>query len=92
MLQTVFVCPAAKCAYAIAADTLNELQLKVLRRTRKNCPGCGTPQNFQEQATLPNIQIKTTTSYGGTGYEKTIKKTTRSATQRARASDGYNRH
>lgn len=76
MPEVVFICPVINCAYAIASDGLNKVQLQVLRRTRKTCPGCGTLQQFQEQTTLPNIQTKTSTSYGGTQYEKTIKNTT----------------
>lgn len=38
MLETVFRCPNIKCAYAIASTSLNELQLKLLRRTAKNAP------------------------------------------------------
>lgn len=88
-MTTVFICPVINCAYAIASDGLNKVQLQVLRRTRKTCPGCGTLQQFQEQTTLPNIQTKTSKSYGGTQYEKTTQKThgsiPKSESQRRRA-------
>lgn len=45
-MTTVFICPVINCAYAIASDGLNKVQLQVLRRTRKTCPGCGTLQQF----------------------------------------------
>lgn len=89
MSSAVFVCPEIKCAYAIDSEGLNKVQLLVLRRTRKTCPGCNTLQQFQEQTTLPNIQTKTTQSYGGTNHEKTTIKTDsaipKSASQRRRA-------
>ena len=53
---TVFQCPDAKCAYAIDSADLNKVQLQVLRRTAKRCPGCGNLQRFMEQTSLPNIQ------------------------------------
>lgn len=88
---TVFICPVIKCAYAIASGSLNELQLKALRRTAKRCPGCDTMQRFMEQTSLPNIQIKTTTANGGSSHESTTKKDRRSTVQEGRAADGYNR-
>ncbi len=86
---TVFICPVTKCAYAIASDSLNELQLKMLRRTAKKCPGCDTLQRFTEQTILPNIQTKTTKSYGGTQHEdltiKTNSTVPKTASQRRRS-------
>lgn len=66
MNDTVFQCPNIKCAYAIDSADLNKVQLQVLRRTAKRCPGCGNLQRFMEQTSLPNIQTKTSKSYGGT--------------------------
>ena len=70
MPEVYFICPVIKCAYAIDGDGLNKVQLQVLRRTRKNCPGCNTLQQFQEQATLPNIQIKNTSLMEGQNNAK----------------------
>lgn len=70
MPQTVFVCPAAKCAYAIDAEGLNQVKLKVLRRTAKTCPKCSNRAVFIEQASLPNIQTKTKSTDGGFQNEK----------------------
>jgi len=56
MNDTVFQCPNIKCAYAIDSADLNKVQLQVLRRTAKRCPGCGNLQRFTEQTSLPNIQ------------------------------------
>ena len=86
---TVFQCPDAKCAYAIDSADLNKVQLQVLRRTAKRCPGCGNLQRFMEQTSLPNIQTKISKSYGGTKYEKNSQKTSgsipKSESQRRRA-------
>lgn len=70
-MTTVFICPVINCAYAIASDGLNKVQLQVLRRTRKTCPGCGTLQQFQEQTTLPNIQTKIPSLMEGQNNAKT---------------------
>jgi len=91
MANTFFVCQNIKCAYAIASDGLNKVQLQVLRRTAKRCPGCGNLSRFHEQTSLPNIQTKTTTTNGGSSHESTTKKDRRSDIQKARAADGFNR-
>lgn len=87
--KTVFECGNAKCAYAIASEGLNRVQLLVLRRSAKTCPECGTMARFNEQTSLPNIQTKTSTSYGGTQYEKTTQNThsgiPKTASQRRKA-------
>lgn len=89
MHSTVFQCPNLKCAYAIDSTALNKVQLQVLRRTAKRCPGCGDLQRFMEQTSLPNIQTKISKSYGGTQDEKTTQKTSgsipKSESQRRRA-------
>lgn len=56
MNDTVFQCPNIKCAYAIDSADLNKVQLQVLRRTAKRCPGCGNLAKFLEQTSLPDIQ------------------------------------
>ena len=88
MHNTFFICPTANCAYAIDSSTLNEVQLKVLRRTAKRCQDCGNLQRFMEQTSLPNIQTNQK-SYGGTPNEKTTQKTSgsipKSESQRRRA-------
>lgn len=90
-IASFFVCSNIKCAYAIDSTTLNKVQLQVLRRTAKRCPGCNTLQRFTEQTSLPNIQTKTSTTNGGSSHEKTTKKDRRSAVQEGRAADGYTR-
>lgn len=89
MSQTHFQCPIINCAYAIDSVALNKVKLRVLRRTAKKCPGCGTLAKFLEQTSLPNIQTKTSKSYGGTQHEKTTQKThgsiPKSESQRRRA-------
>lgn len=85
-----FLCPNVKCAYAIDSERLNQVQLKVLRRTAKTCPKCGQRATFTEQTSLPNIQTKTTTN-GGSSHESTTKKDNRSDVQKARAADGFTR-
>lgn len=92
--DTVFICPGNKCAYAIASTSLNELQLKMLRRTAKKCPGCGTLQRFMEQTSLPNIQTKNQSLMEGQNNEdltKNRKRTPQSDIQQGRAADGYTR-
>jgi len=91
VVSSQFVCPNNKCAYAIDSAGMNELQLKVLRRSAKVCPGCGVRSHFMEQTSLPNIQTKTTSTNGGSSHESTTKKDRRSTVQEGRAADGYNR-
>ncbi len=85
MPEVVFICPVINCAYAIASDGLNKVQLQVLRRTRKTCPGCGTLQQFQEQTTLPNIQTKTSSLMEGQNNAKTSSPNTPRITAKRRS-------
>ena len=66
-----FICPEIKCAYAIDFGALNKVQLLVLRRTRKTCPGCKALVQFQEQTALPNIQTKIPSLMEGQNNAKT---------------------
>lgn len=75
MNNTFFICPAVNCAYAIDSERLNQVQLKVLRRTAKRCPGCGNLAQFIEQTSLPNIQTKTKQTNGGFQNEKATQAT-----------------
>lgn len=82
---TVFQCPTPNCAYAIDSTTLNKVQLKVLRRTAKLCPECGTLAKFLEQTSFPNIQQTNQKSYGGTNHAKTSTPNTKSITAKRRS-------
>lgn len=70
MSQTHFQCPIINCAYAIDSVALNKVKLRVLRRTAKKCPGCGTLAKFLEQTSLPNIQTKQQSLMEGQNYAK----------------------
>lgn len=51
--QTVFACGnVLKCANAIAADTLNKVQLKAIRMWPKTCDDCGKQTKWVEQQAL----------------------------------------
>ena len=72
MLNTVFVCDNPKCAYAIASDSLNVIQLRVLRQHTKTCPKCNQRTKWQEQVTL--LDTKTTTKDLGGSNNESLKK------------------
>lgn len=82
-VETVFECGNDKCAYAIASNGLNELQLKALRRWKKTCPRCGKQTHWAEKIPLLNTETLAQAN-GGSGYAKNIQEATREDRNRKR--------
>ena len=88
-MPTVFECGNQKCAYAIAADGLNAIQLKALRMWAKTCPKCNQSTKWLEQLALLDTKTLPNKTDGGSINVLPIKPTRpdlpKSASQRLRA-------
>lgn len=72
MSPEYFRCANTNCAYAIASEGLNVVQLEVLRRWAKTCEKCGNRAKFIEQQALLNTQTKQTD--GGSKHAESKKR------------------
>lgn len=91
MATELFKCPTPKCAYAIASEGLNAIQLQVLRRWAKTCPRCGQRTKWQEKQTL--LKTDTIKKFnGGTKDAKTHKAVPKTASQKRKAARHDGQH
>lgn len=92
MPDAVFECGNPKCAYAIAVEGLNDIQLQVLRRWAKTCPQCQQRTKWQEKIPLINTKTIKSKTNGGSNDANLSKVTTKTASQKRKAARHDGRH